>query len=155
VWQTIALAEIARRARRHDIIPCRRTAARAGNHMVKCQPRTTAAVLAGICIACEESSPRDLARRKSWYPNIRNESNHNRVGQRRRGRANLTLRMRFEYFRLARQHQATGAPHARHIEGFVGCVEYEHRSRDHSPRVAPDPRCLTKRQHELDGRRFL
>src|SRR5204862_698750 len=59
--QRVALAAVAGRARRDDVLPGRGAALRAGDDVVDGEVGARAAVLAGPAVAREDGSPGDLA----------------------------------------------------------------------------------------------
>ena len=123
--QPVALAEVARPARRDDVLPHGLAAARARDDVVERQPgRAVAAVDAAPAVAREQRPPRDAALHRLRDPYIGHEADHVRADVRvRRGPQRLVEPL--DDLRLALPDEHVRATCRAHVQRLIARIQDE------------------------------
>src|SRR3954465_5525829 len=126
VRQPVALAAVARRARSDDVVPPRRAALGARDHVVDGQRGARAAVLARPAVAGEHGTARDLPLvRVARDLHVGDQSDDHGLGERAVGPVQR-LAADLDHLGLLLQEQDRGAPHGAHVDGLIRRVEHQH-----------------------------
>ena len=126
VRQPVALAAVARRAGRDDVVPARRAALRARDHVVDGEAGAGAAVLALPAVAGEHGAAGDLPLvRVARDLHVGDEPDHDRLGERAVGPVQR-LAADLDHLGLVLQEQDRRAAHGAHVDGLIRRVEHQH-----------------------------
>src|ERR1700733_12530610 len=124
--QRIALAAVAWRARRDDVVPARATALGPGDHVIDGQVRARPAVLAGPVVAGEHGAARDLAPvRVARDPHVADEPDHHRTDHRRARGVEFPLGP-LDHLGLVLEEQNHCASDGADVDRLVCGVQHEH-----------------------------
>src|SRR3954454_22226816 len=120
--EAVRLAQVAGRARRHDVLPHGVAAAATRHDVVEREPAGRAAVDAPPAVASEKRAARDLPLHRARHADVADEPDHVRPHERGRRRPERTVE-RLEHLSLALEHEHVGTLDSAHVQGLIARIQ--------------------------------